>query len=169
MTHTFLSLMYPRISVPATFLLAISDCKTLPFQNVEWISVYTACPSSWKYNVYCQFQSPVLNSQHPLNNRLYGLRIVLACFMQEKDLVPFLGVKPSSVSFTTCSLVTILILLCWLPLLALLWFIEWNGRWMQFNIILCVGLQNCLRRRKYCSYRFQLSCAFHGKESDLYS
>jgi hypothetical protein len=38
---------------------------------------------------------------------------------------------------------------------------------MQFNIILCVGLQNCLRIRKYCSYRAELSCGFHDKASDF--
>jgi len=83
------------------------------------------------------------------NSRLYGLRIPLACFVKEKDLLSFPGVKPKFFGFTTCSLVTILIVLCQLPLLALLLFIQCKGRCMQFNIILCVGLQNCHRRRKY--------------------
>jgi len=103
------------------------------------------------------------------NNRLYGLRILFACFVQEKDLLPFPGVKTKSVGFKTCSLVTIVIVLCQLPFLALLLFIQCNGCCMQFNIILCVGLQNCHRRRKYWSYRPQLPCGFHGKASDLYS
>ena len=129
------------------------------------MAVYTARPS-FGGRKFCQFQSPGLHSQHPWNSRLYGLRSVLAFFVQDNDFVPFLGVKPG---FTICSLVTILIVFCRLPLLALLWFMEWNGCWMQFNIILCVGLQNCLRRRKYCSYRAELSCGFYGKASYLYS
>ena len=40
---------------------------------------------------------------------------------------------------------------------------------MQFNIILFVGLQNRLRRRKKWSFRAQVSCGCHGKVSDLHS
>jgi hypothetical protein len=51
--------------------------------------------------------------------------------------VTFLGVKPSSVGFTTCGIVTILIVPCRLPLLILLWFIQ--GTDVQCILILsCV-------------------------------
>ena len=29
-------------------------------------------------------------------------------------------------------------------------------------------IQNCLRRRKYCSYRAELCCGFRGKAFDLF-
>ena len=56
---------------------------------------------------------------------------------KKKDIMPFLGVKPSSVCFTTCSLVTILVVFCRLPIFALLWFIK--GRAVECSLILsCV-------------------------------
>jgi len=121
---------------------------------------------------------PELYSQHPFNSRLYGLRILLKCFVHEEKILALSRSQTKSVGFTTCSLVTILIVLCRLPLLALLWFIKWNGGWMQFNIILCVGLQNRLWRREYWSYRFNYPTIFMVKHliyipnvvgSDLFS
>jgi len=46
--------------------------------------------------------------KYPFNSRLCGLQILFACFRKEKIRVPFLGVKPRSFGFTTCSLVTIM-------------------------------------------------------------
>jgi hypothetical protein len=70
-----------------------------------------------------------LDCQHPLNSRLCGLCglcglcIVLVCLVQEKNTMHPVGVKPMSVSITTCSHVTIHIVLCRFPLLGLSWFI----------------------------------------------
>ena len=44
MTHKILSLMYPRTTIPATFLFKISECKSLPVQNLERMVVYVARP-----------------------------------------------------------------------------------------------------------------------------
>jgi hypothetical protein len=108
----------------------------------------------------CQFQAPGLYSRHPLNSRLYGLCILLVCLVQEKNFFPFPGVKPRSVGFTTCSHVTIPIVLCRLPILALSWFIEWKRRYMELHAVqyypVCWA-SNCFRRKNYCSYKAQLS------------
>jgi hypothetical protein len=43
--------MYPRIATPATFLLAITEGKTLPVQNIEGMAVYTARHSPWRKEI----------------------------------------------------------------------------------------------------------------------
>jgi len=89
-----------------------------------------------------------LYPRHPLNSRPCGLYILFGWFGEEKDLLPLPGVEPRLLSFTTCRVCTILIMLILLPLLEISWFVvrgSYNGRsaagdCIQFNIILIPGL-----------------------------
>jgi hypothetical protein len=54
----------------------------------------------------------------------------------KEKIVTFLGVKPNSFGFTTCSLVTILIVLCRLPLLPLSLYIQRRRRYMKIYAVL---------------------------------
>ena len=89
-----------------------------------------------------------LYQRHPLNSRLCVHSNLFAWFGTVKRLVPLLGIEPRLLGFTTCSLVTILIMLSQLPLLTISWFDvrgSYTGRraaWSctQFNITLIPGL-----------------------------
>ena len=100
------------------------------------MAVYTARHSSWMQDFYSvSIPGPLFPT--PTEQQDVWLPILLAYFVQKKEILPFLRVKPSSVCFTTCSLVTILVVFCRLPLFALLWFIK--GRAVECSLILsCV-------------------------------